>query len=41
MKIVNEHEWMSFFLDSFLQKKMRMIDEDGWILEFRAENDTK
>ena len=25
----------------FYKKKMKMVDEDGWILEFRAENDTK
>ena len=22
-------------------KNMKMVDEDGWVLEFRAENDTK
>ena len=29
------------FLDLFLQKNMNLVDEDGWMLEFRAENDTK
>ena len=30
-----------FFEKIFLQKNMKMVDEDGWMLEFRAENDTK
>ena len=30
-----------FFLIFFFKKPMKMVDEDGWILEFRAENDTK
>ena len=29
------------FRKIFLQKNMKMVDEDGWMLEFRAENDTK
>ena len=32
----------SFFFEKiFFQKNMKMIDEDGWMLEFGAENDTK
>ena len=30
-----------FFEKIFLQKNMKMVDEDGWMLEFRAESDTK
>ena len=29
------------FHDLFLNKNMKMVDEYGWILEFRAEIDTK
>ena len=31
----------SMFFAKESQKNMKMVDEDGWILEFRAENDTK
>ena len=30
-----------FFLDFCLKTNMKMVDEYGWIWEFRAENDTK
>ena len=29
------------FLTFFYKANMKMVDEDGWILEFGAENDTK
>ena len=29
------------FGPSFLKTNIKMVDEHGWILEFRAENDTK
>ena len=30
-----------FLLGFCFEKNMKMVDEYGWILEFRAENDTK
>ena len=32
------HDLFWFF---FYKTNMKMVDEDGWILEFRAENNTK
>ena len=35
-------DWFScFFEKKILRKRMKMLDEDGWMLEFRAGNDTK
>ena len=30
-----------FFGPFFYKKNMKMVDDDGWMLEFRAESDTK
>ena len=37
----DKFDFHDFFLDLFLKTNMKMVDEYGWILEFRAENDTK
>ena len=37
----DKFDFHDLFLDFFLKKSMKMVDEHGWILEFRAENDTK
>ena len=36
-----EFDFHDLFLDLSLKTIMKMVDEYGWILEFRAENDTK
>ena len=39
--IPEKFDFHVFFGPFFTKKHMKMVDEDGWILEFRAENDTK
>ena len=39
--IPEKFDFYYLLLDLFLQKNMKMVDQHGWILEFRAENDTK
>ena len=39
--IPEKFDFHDFLLIYFYKKNMKMVDEDGWILEFRAESDTK
>ena len=39
--IPEKFDFHDFFGRFFTKKKMKMVDQHGWILEFRAENDTK
>ena len=39
--IPEKFDFHDFCLDQFYNKNMKMVGEDGWMLEFRAESDTK
>ena len=39
--IPEKFDFDDLFWTFFYKKNMRMVDQHGWILEFRAENDTK
>ena len=39
--IPEKFDFHDFFWIFFYKQNMKMVDQHGWILEFRAENDTK
>ena len=39
--IPEKFDFHDFVWTYFYKKNMKMVDQHGWILEFRAENDTK
>ena len=39
--IPEKFDFHVFFFNLFFTHNMKMVDQYGWILEFRAEHDTK